>query len=73
MNVKRIAAILGIVLLAGIYLLSLIFALIDHPMKSSMMYASLYATVVIPALIYAFILIGRLLHKDDSDDEENAR
>lgn len=73
MNVKRIAAILGIVLLAGIYLLSLIFALIDHPMKSSMMYASLYATVVIPALIYAFMLIGRLLHKDDSDDEENAR
>ena len=69
MNVKRILALVGIVLLVGIYLISLIFALIDHPLKSSMMYASLYGTVVIPALIYAFILVGRLLHKDDSDSD----
>ena len=72
MNAKRILALVGIVLLVGIYLISLIFALIDHPLKSSMMYASLYGTVVIPALIYAFILVGRLLHKDDSDEENNA-
>lgn len=73
MNTKRILALAGIVILVGIYLLSLIFALIDHPMKSSMLYASLYATVVIPALIYAFILIGKLMHKDDNTDEENSR
>lgn len=72
MNSKRILAIVGIVLLAGIYLLSLIFALIDHPLKASLMQASLYATVVIPALIYAFLLIGRLLHKDNSDDAESS-
>ena len=73
MNAKRILALAGIVILVGIYLLSLIFALIDHPMKSSMLYASLYATVVIPALIYAVILIGKLMHKDDNTDEENSR
>ena len=73
MNTKRILALAGIVVLVGIYLLSLIFTLIDHPMKSSMLYASLYATVVIPALIYAFILIGKLMHKDDNTDEENSR
>lgn len=72
MNAKRILAIIGIIALVGIYLLSLIFALIDHPMKSSLMYASLYATIVIPALIYAFILIGRLLHKDDPDEESGS-
>jgi len=71
MKGKRILAIVGIVLLAGIYLLSLIFALIDHPLKSSLMQASLYSTVVIPALIYAFLLIGRLLHKDDDDSESS--
>ncbi|MBP3701393.1 MAG: hypothetical protein J6I64_05860 [Lachnospiraceae bacterium] len=70
MNAKRILAILGIAVLIGIYLLSLIFALIDHPMKSSMMYASLYATVVIPVLVYAFLLIAKLLHKDENEDEE---
>ncbi len=72
MNAKRILAIVGIVLLVGIYLLSLIFALIDHPMKSSLMQASLYATVVIPVLIYAFLLIGKLLRKDDSNDKESS-
>lgn len=69
MNAKRILALVGIVLLVGIYLISLIFALIDHPLKTSMMYASLYGTVVIPVLIYAFLLIGRLLHKDDTEEE----
>ena len=73
MNGKRILAIFGIVLLAGIYLLSLIFALIDHPLKSSLMQASLYATVVIPALLYAFLMIGRLLHKEDPEDTETSR
>ena len=71
MNVKRILALVGIVLLIGIYLISLIFALIDHPLKSSMMYASLYGTVVIPALIYAFILVGRLLHKADDQESDS--
>ena len=73
MNGKRILAIFGIVLLAGTYLLSLIFALIDHPLKSSLMQASLYATVVIPALLYAFLMIGRLLHKEDPEDTETSR
>ena len=72
MNAKRILALVGIVILVGIYLTSLVFALIDHPMKSSMLYASLYATIVIPALIYAFLLIGRLLRKEEPSDEETA-
>lgn len=67
MNFKRILALTGIVLLVGIYLVSLVFALIDHPMKGSLMQASLYATVVIPVLIYAFLLIAKLLRKEDDD------
>jgi hypothetical protein len=67
MKAKQILAILGIVILVGIYLTSLVFALIDHPQKSSLMQASLYATVVIPVLIYAFLFIGKLLRKDEED------
>ncbi len=65
MTFKRILAILGIVVLIGIYLVTLVFAFLDHPMKASMMYASLYATVVVPVLIYAFLFIGKLLKKED--------
>lgn len=68
MNAKRILALLGIIVLVGIYVISLVFALIDHPLKSSMMYASLYATVVIPVLIYAFLLIAKLLHKNKEEE-----
>ncbi len=67
MSFKRILAILGILVLVGIYLISLIFAFIDHPMKSSMMYASLWATVVVPVLIYAFLFIAKLLRKDEDE------
>lgn len=69
MNLKRILALLGIAVLVGIYLVSLVLAFIDHPMKSSMMYASLYATVVIPVLIYAFLFIAKLLNKDKDEDK----
>ena len=72
MNAKRILAILGIVILVGTYAATLIFALIDHPLKSSMMYASLYATVVIPVLIYAFLLIAKLLRRDEENPDASA-
>lgn len=69
MNFKRILALLGIIILVGIYAATLVFALIDHPLKSSLMYASLYATVVIPVLVYAFLLIGKLLQRDKEDPQ----
>ncbi len=61
---KRVLAAVAVVILAGLYLCSLIFALIDHPMKDSLLTASLYATVVIPVLLYVFLFITRLLQKN---------
>ncbi|MCI8400578.1 MAG: hypothetical protein HFI38_00500 [Lachnospiraceae bacterium] len=65
---KRILAVLGLVLLAGMYLLSLLFALIDHPLKSSLMTASLYCTAVIPVFLYVFLFVTRLIRKNKSKD-----
>lgn len=70
MNAKRILALLGILVLVGIYVASFVFAFLDHPMKTSMMYASLYATIIIPVLIYAFLLVAKLLRKDDEDTDQ---
>ena len=61
---KRVLAAVAVVILAGLYLCSLIFALIDHPMKDSLLTASLYATVVIPVLLYVFLFITSLLQKN---------
>ena len=57
MNAKRILALLGILVLVGIYVASFVFAFLDHPMKTSMMYASLYATRVVGAGVDAAVVI----------------
>ncbi len=69
MKLKRILAIVGIIILAGMYVLTLIFALIDSPLKNSLLYASLYCTVIIPVLIYVFLLLIRLFGKKGGDSK----
>ena len=65
-NLKRLLAVLGILLLAGMYVLSLVFALTDHSQAGNMPMASLFATVIIPILLYAFLLVYKWTHpKDD--------
>ena len=66
-KVKRILAAAAVVILAGLYLCSLIFALIDHPMKDSLLTASLYATVVIPVLLYVFLFVTKLFRRNHED------
>lgn len=56
-NLKRLLAIIGIVLLAGMYVLTFIFALIDSSKAGNLLMASLFATVFIPILLYAISLI----------------
>ncbi|MBQ4530309.1 MAG: hypothetical protein IJA36_06835 [Lachnospiraceae bacterium] len=61
---KKVLAIIGIIFLAGLYVSSLIFALIDSELSFKLLQVSLYATVIIPILIYIYTLIYKLLHKD---------
>ena len=63
-KLKQILALTGAVLLVCMYLATLIFA------APGLFKASVAATILIPVLLYAFILITRLL-KDRSDDQRN--
>ena len=69
-KIKQILALTGAVLLVCMYAATLIFALIDFPVASGLFKASVAATILIPVLLYAFILITRLL-KDHGDDQGN--
>ena len=60
-NSKRILALIGVILLVLLYVLAMIFAIIDHPMATNLFTAALYATVVVPALIYGYSLIYKVL------------
>ncbi|HIX28512.1 MAG TPA: HAD family phosphatase [Candidatus Blautia stercoravium] len=61
-NLKRLLAVIGIILLAGMYVLTFILALTDNSAAGNMIMASLYATVIIPILLYAFLLVYKWTH-----------
>lgn len=64
---KRILALTGAVLLVCMYACTLIFALMGSPASAGLFRASVAATILIPVLLYAYILVARVLKGDDSD------
>ena len=67
---KRILALAGAVILIALYISTLIFALIDHPAATDLLKASVAATILLPVLMYAFILVYRLSHRNDDDNQD---
>jgi hypothetical protein len=71
-KVKRILALVGVILLLAMYGSTLVFAIIDNSDSMSMFKASIAATIIIPVLLWAYTLVFKLVKKDDgSQDEEN--
>lgn len=68
-KIKRILALMGAILLACLYVSTLVFALIGSELSLQLLKASVAATILIPVLLYGIILISRLTgNKDDSSD-----
>lgn len=67
---RQILAIIGIVILVGMYVATIICALSANENFMSMLMASIYASIVIPVIIWAFTFIYKLIKKDDLDTEE---
>jgi len=73
---KRILALTGAILLAGMYLSTLVFALMKNENASNMLMASIVCTVIVPVLLYAYTLMYRVLkdrneaQKKDGEDAE---
>ena len=67
---KRVLAIIGVILLVSMYGLTLISAFIDSPYSLSLFKASVFSTIAVPVLIYAIMLVYRLL-KSKQEENEN--
>lgn len=75
-KVKQILAIIGCILLVALYVSTLVFALIGSENTMNFFWASVYATVVVPVLIWAYGFIYRLLknhYSTDKDKKEDDR
>jgi hypothetical protein len=62
-KVKRILALAGAVILAALYLITLILAFVDPTASKDWLKAAFVTTIVIPVFIYAYILVYKYLKK----------
>lgn len=70
-KLKRILALAGAVLLIGMYLITLILGLTASPATQDMLMAAIVCTIVIPCLLYAFMLVARVLdNRGNTDSQE---
>ncbi|MBT9779373.1 hypothetical protein GPL15_23110 [Clostridium sp. MCC353] len=67
MKLRRIVAIVGIVFLIGLYISTLVFALMKSPNAQSLLTLSIYCTVAVPVFLYAFGLVSKYLKERDQD------
>lgn len=60
---KRIAAIIGIVLILSMYVITIITAFISKGNAPAMFIASAFCTIAIPILIYIIIEVSKLVQR----------
>jgi glucose dehydrogenase len=56
---QRIFAMIGVVILIGMYALTMVFALMKSPAAKALLMASIYCTIAVPVILYGIILISR--------------
>lgn len=66
---KRILAIIGVALLAGLYLSTLVFAFIDTELSQQLLKVSFICTLIIPVLLYVFLQALKWFGPDKKDNE----
>ena len=66
-KIKRILAIIGIILLVSLYVITIVLALTDDPNTMNAFRASVYCTFLVPGLIWACTFIYRLLKNNHGD------
>ena len=72
-RLRRIFAWIGIVVLVGLYVTTLILAFSGSPMAQALFRGSFAATVVFPVLLYAMQIIYRILKPDDTVDDPDKK
>jgi len=69
-KIKRILAISGAVILAGLYISTIFCALSSNENYMDMLMASVYATVIIPVLVWAYSFVYKMIKKNNGQKEE---
>ena len=69
MKLKQLLALLAIVILVGMYALTVLFAIFDNPATMRLLAASLAMTILVPTLMWIIkIFVGLSSPSKDKDD-----
>ena len=60
---KRILALIGAILLISLYVVTFIFSLMKSELAGDLFIISFVCTIIIPVLLYGYILVYRILNK----------
>lgn len=66
-KLQQVLAILGVILLISLYAATLVFAIIDNPNSGNLFKASIYATIIVPVLLYTYIGVYKYTQKNNED------
>ena len=69
-KLKQIFGIVAIVLLVFMYVLTIVFALIDDPHSMTLFKASVVATVIIPVFLWVIRIFLKIAKPDNSEFDE---
>ena len=70
---RRVVALVGIILLAGLYASTLVFALMDSPAAKGLLMGAIFCTVAVPVLLYAMTLVAKNLRGRGLPTEEEGK
>lgn len=69
-NIKRILSVLVVILLAGMYIVSFIFALIDSPDAFECLKISIGLTILIPVLLWIYLAMFRFIKQRRQENKD---
>ena len=72
-KLKQITALIGVIALVGLYVSTLVLALIDSAVAINLLKVAVYATIVLPVLLWAYSFIYRLLKGKQNDDTSDKK
>ena len=66
-KLKQITALIGVIALVGLYISTLVLALIGSAEAINLLKVAVYVTIVLPVLLWAYSFIYRMLKRKQND------
>ncbi|MBR1743190.1 MAG: hypothetical protein IJ733_15240 [Lachnospiraceae bacterium] len=67
-KLKRILAWIAVVILVGLYITTVVMAILVTPNTVHMFRTSVMATIMVPIMMYVVLFLYRLIHPEDTED-----